>query len=164
MNLMGIASPKRTLSTIALVIAALSSSAHSAAADPAPAAAAPVEWVAAHSTAAASGSRWTEQDVIWPALIIEGELRNTGTGCFSVWVRWIHDFSPSPYARHATQCGDEAAPVNIRLSPYLPTTTGQLKVCRGTEDTTDCGPVISLTTWPIDGPSRAASHSQSPSH
>lgn len=163
MTLMRIASPKRTLATIALTVAALSSAAHSAAAGPAPSTAAPVEWSAAHGSAAASGIRWTEQDGIRSALVIEGELRNTGTGCFSVWVRWIHDFFPSPYTRHATQCGDEIAPVNLRLSPYLPTTTGQLKVCRGAEDTTDCGPAISLTPWPVNGPSRAASHTQSSS-
>ncbi|MDW6058582.1 hypothetical protein SAZ11_11485 [Streptomyces sp. FXJ1.4098] len=29
-------------------------------------------------------------------------------------------------------------------------TSGQLKVCRGTTDTADCGDAISVTHWPIN--------------
>ncbi|MGY0056806.1 hypothetical protein ACWY4P_09605 [Streptomyces sp. LZ34] len=136
--------------TIAVGIAALSVSANSAAATPRNAAVAAVEWSATHGSATASGTRWTERVDGWTDLVIEGELRNTGTECTSVWVRWIHDWVVTPYTRQASQCGGGVSPVNIRLSPYGLTTTGQLKVCRGTTDTGDCGDAISVTHWPIN--------------
>lgn len=112
-----------------------------------------VEWSAAHGTSVASGTRWTERSGtgFGSALVVEGELRNSGSECFSVWVRWTYDFVPGPYRRHATQCGTGSAGVNVRLDPYRPTTTGQLTVCRGSADTRDCGPAVSLTTWPVRG-------------
>ncbi|MCT7352467.1 hypothetical protein N4P33_09795 [Streptomyces sp. 15-116A] len=112
-----------------------------------------VEWSAAHGTSVASGTRWTEPSGtgFGAALVVEGELRNSGTECFSVWVRWTYDFVPGPYRKHATQCGTGTAPVSVRLDPYRPTTTGQLTVCRGSADTRDCGPAVSLTSWPVRG-------------
>ncbi|MFF3328961.1 hypothetical protein ACFYWX_05275 [Streptomyces sp. NPDC002888] len=155
MNLM---SGSRTLSTITVAIASLSISAISAVsanasnaptAVPAHSAAAPVQWSATHGSATASGTRWTEQSGTATVLVVEGQLRNTGTECSSVWVQWTRDFVSSPYTKQATQCGSEVSPVNVRLNPYRLTTTGRLKVCRGTTDTNDCGTAVSLTTWPI---------------
>ncbi|SNX62956.1 hypothetical protein SAMN06272735_4753 [Streptomyces sp. TLI_55] len=94
--------------------------------------------------------------------MVNGEIQNTGTECFSVWVQWTRDFIPSPYTKHATQCGAGVSPVNLRLSPYQLTTTGRLKVCQGAADTTDCGSAISLTTWPINNSKKTASTNQSP--
>ncbi|MFF0890300.1 hypothetical protein [Streptomyces sp. NPDC003456] len=112
-----------------------------------------VEWSAAHGTSAAAGTRWTEPSGtgLGSALVVRGELRTSGAECFSVWVRWTYDFVPGPQRRHATQCGPGAAPVDVRLDPYRPTTTGRLTVCRGTADTSDCGPAVSLTSWPVRG-------------
>ncbi|MDX3229081.1 hypothetical protein [Streptomyces sp. ME19-01-6] len=81
--------------------------------------------------------------------MVQGELRNTGTECFSVWVRWTDDWVVTPYTKQASQCGGGVAPVNMRKS-YGLTTTGRLTVCRGTTDTQDCGEDISLTRWPIN--------------
>lgn len=110
-----------------------------------------VEWSATHGSSTASGTRWTERSSsgIGSALVITGELRNTGSECHSIWVRWTYDFVTLPYAKRVTQCGTGSAPVDIRLDPYWPTTTGSLKVCSGTADTQDCGEAVSLTSWPV---------------
>ncbi|MEU5031949.1 hypothetical protein [Streptomyces milbemycinicus] len=147
---MHLTSGNKALAAIAVGIAALSVSANSAAAAPANSAAAPVAWSATHGSATASGTRWTERVDIHTDLVVQGELRNTGTECFSVWVQWIHDWVVTPYTKQATQCGGGVSPVNVRLSPYGLTTSGQMKVCRGTADTADCGEAISLTHWPIN--------------
>jgi hypothetical protein len=110
-----------------------------------------VEWSAGHGSATASGTRWTEKNGsgTGSALVIKGELRSTGPDCYSIWVRWTHDFIPLPYSKRVTLCGTGSAPADIRLDPYRLTTTGYLKVCRGAEDTEDCGEAVSLTSWPI---------------
>ncbi|GAA4314910.1 hypothetical protein GCM10023086_36460 [Streptomyces venetus] len=150
---------KSALCAGAALIAAPSVSGGSAAATTGGAAAGPVAWSATHGTATAAGTRWTEASdsgAPFSALVIEGELRNSGSECYSVWVRWMRDLVPGPYTKQATQCGTGSAPVNIRLGAYLPTTTGDLKVCRGNQDTKDCGEPVSLTSWPVTGTSRAA--------
>lgn len=114
-------------------------------------------WSAHHGTATASGTRWTERGdngTLFPALVVRGELQNTGTGCYSVWVQWTHDLAPAPPHKQATRCGPGAAPVAYRLPSYSLTTTGSLFVCKGDKNTTDCGPHESLTSWP-SGTSRS---------
>ncbi|MCX2925735.1 hypothetical protein [Streptomyces sp. NEAU-W12] len=141
--------------TVALGSAAvLAAGTSAAAADTAGSAAtSAVEWSAGHGSSTASGVRWTEKSGsgIGSALVVEGELENAGPECYSVWVRWTRDLAPLPYTKSATRCGTGSAPVGLRLDPYWPTTTGYLKVCRGTEDTRDCGEAVSLTSWPING-------------
>lgn len=150
-------------STVGVLIssALVLASGNTATAGPAPGAAA-VQWSAAHGASTASGTRWTEPSGIGNALVVEGELRGTGAGCSSVWVQWTRDLAPGPYRVHATQCGDEVTPVRIRLDPYWPTTTGRLKVCRGTADMNDCGPSISLTSWPVGNAEKSSSSTPSP--
>lgn len=140
----------RALCAAAAICAVVSAASPAAAGVPGTAA---VDWSAAHGASVASGTRWTEPSGtgLGSALVVRGELRNSGTACSSVWVRWTYDFVPGPYHRHATQCGTGTAEVNVRLDPYRPTTTGQLTVCRGTADTRDCGPAVSLTSWPVNG-------------
>ncbi|MFD5479972.1 hypothetical protein [Streptomyces hawaiiensis] len=136
------------------MVAALSVSGNPAAADTTgSAAASAVEWSAGHGSSTASGMRWTEKSGsgTGSALVVEGELENTGPECYSVWIRWTRDLIPLPYTKSATQCGTGSATVGLRLDPYRPTTTGYLKVCRGTEDTRDCGEAVPLTSWPING-------------
>ncbi|MFH9403830.1 hypothetical protein ACH4JS_29340 [Streptomyces sp. NPDC017638] len=140
---------KRVLSTAAVAVAALSASAGLATAGTAGAAGAAVPWSTTYGTANASGTRWTEPSGTSTALVVKGELRNTGTACYSVWVQWTNDFISYPYQKSTTQCGAGVTPVDIRLSPYKLTTNGHLKVCKGTADTSACGSEISLTTWPI---------------
>ncbi|MDQ1018338.1 hypothetical protein QFZ43_004887 [Streptomyces afghaniensis] len=112
-----------------------------------------MQWSAAHGSSTAFGMRWIEEgtSATGAALLIRGELQNAGTECHSVWVRWTHDFVPLPYTNYVTQCGRGSAPVDLRLDPYRPTTTGYLKVCRGSEGTEDCGEAVPLTSWPING-------------
>lgn len=111
-------------------------------------------WSAHHGTATASGGRWTERgdSSLFPALVVRGELKNTGAGCYSVWVQWTYDLAPGPARKHITQCGPGTAPVDYRLPSYSPTTTGSLFVCKGDKDTADCGPRESLTSWPVGMP------------
>ena len=113
-----------------------------------------VEWSATHGTATASGLRWTEpRSDIGNRLVVEGDLKNTGSGCYSVWVRWIHDLAPGPERLQTTVCGSGSVPVDVVLDMYWPTTGGYLRVCKG-KTNTDCGEQISLTTWPIERASR----------
>ncbi|MEU5430456.1 hypothetical protein AB0H73_33325 [Streptomyces olivoreticuli] len=110
-----------------------------------------VGWSASHSSATASGTRWTEKgsSFLFSDLVIKGELKNTGSGCTSVWTQWTHDFAGMPAVKIATQCGPGTSPVNYRLASYSPTTTGSLFVCEGDKDTHDCGRLESMTSWPI---------------
>ncbi|CAM5320509.1 hypothetical protein SABIM44S_00338 [Streptomyces abikoensis] len=114
-------------------------------------------WSTHHGTATASGTRWTERGdgQLFPALTVRGELKNTGTGCYSVWIQWTHDFAGTPPHKNVTQCGPGTTPVEYRLPSYTLTTTGSLFVCKGDKDTNDCGPRESLTTWPLTSRTRA---------
>ncbi|MFF7726676.1 hypothetical protein [Streptomyces sp. NPDC008001] len=113
-----------------------------------------VPWSTHHGTATASGTRRTERDgsALFPALVVRGELKNTGTGCYSVWVQWTYDFAGMPPRKHVTQCGPATKPVDYRLPSYSLTTTGSIFVCKGDKDTSDCGPRESLTSWPVGTP------------
>lgn len=107
-------------------------------------AAATVPWSASHATASAAGDRWLASG----KLVLDGTLTNTGTGCYSVWTRFAHDFVVLPYTKHAEICGAGSVDFTATKS-YTYTVTGTLRVCRGTTDTTDCGPGVSITHWPI---------------
>ncbi|MEV5883663.1 hypothetical protein AB0L74_13245 [Streptomyces sp. NPDC052020] len=110
-----------------------------------------VPWSVSHGTATASGDRWTERGSTgFPDLVIRGTLANSGTECYSVWFRWMYDLAPAQPRKHVSQCGTGTAPVETRLF-YLPTYTGSVAVCRGTTDTSDCGPWQSVTSWPVGG-------------
>ncbi|MFG3260618.1 MULTISPECIES: hypothetical protein [Streptomyces] len=108
------------------------------------AAAATVPWSASHGTASAAGDRWVESG----KLVLDGTLTNTGTGCYSVWTRFVHDWVVMPYTKHAEICGAGSVDFTATKS-YTYTVTGTLRVCRGTTDTTDCGQGVSITHWPI---------------
>ncbi|SFB48055.1 hypothetical protein SAMN05216266_11388 [Amycolatopsis marina] len=111
-----------------------------------------VEWSTSHGTAEASGTRWVEGSSIFDReLVVQGELRNSGDGCYSVWVRWIFDLAPGPERKNATVCGAGSVPVDIRGRYTTPTTTAYLRICRGETDVSDCGPTENLTSWPIEG-------------
>ncbi|MET9501483.1 hypothetical protein ABZY42_07040 [Streptomyces sp. NPDC006622] len=107
-------------------------------------AAATVPWSASHGTASAAGERWLANG----KLVLDGTLTNTGTGCYSVWTRFAHDFVVLPYTKHAEICGAGSVSFTADKS-YTYTVTGTLRVCRGTTDTTDCGQAVSITYWPI---------------
>ncbi|MEU9666673.1 hypothetical protein AB0J81_06480 [Streptomyces bobili] len=108
------------------------------------AAAATVPWSASHDTASAAGDRWLANG----KLVLDGTLTNTGTGCYSVWTRFVHDWVVMPYTKHAEICGAGSVDFTATKS-YTYTVTGTLRVCRGTTDTTDCGQGVSITHWPI---------------
>lgn len=107
-------------------------------------AAATVPWSASHDTASAAGERWLESGT----LVLDGTLTNTGTGCYSVWTRFAHDFVVLPSTKQAEICGAGSVGFTVRKS-YTYTTTGTVRVCRGTTGTTDCGQAVSITHWPI---------------
>lgn len=105
-----------------------------------------VAWSAGHETATATGERWIEQP---RSLVISGRLSNTGAGCYSVWTRFINDFAPGPLRKQAEVCGPGTVDVKARQA-YQLTTTGQLTVCKGTENAKDCGPWQNITSWPVN--------------
>ncbi|GAB3961953.1 hypothetical protein [Streptomyces sparsus] len=102
-------------------------------------------WSATHGSATASGHRWTEPgQILFRNLVVSGELTNTGPGCASVWTQFTFDLAPSPAFKRAEVCGTGSVDIHLRQS-LMPTTTGRLTVCRGTETATDCAPWQSLT-------------------
>lgn len=108
-----------------------------------------VEWSAEYGTSTASGLRWVEPGSVFSGqLMVQGNLENNGSGCYSVWTRWTRDMVPLPESRQATVCGTDSVPVDIKLDHYLPTTNGYLRVCKG-QTNADCGESIILTSWPI---------------
>ncbi|MFJ6721673.1 hypothetical protein [Streptomyces sp. NPDC091259] len=117
-----------------------------------PSSAAGVPWEAAHGSATAGGSRWLDKGtgVMSSTLAVEGELRNTGPGCYSLWSMTVYDFAPAPARKVATQCGPGTKPVSFTTS-YTPITTGSVYICKD-EATGDCGQRTSITTWPIQKP------------
>ncbi|MFH8802632.1 hypothetical protein ACH4F6_23970 [Streptomyces sp. NPDC017936] len=106
--------------------------------------AATVPWSASHGTATAAGDRWVANR----KLVLDGTLGNTGSDCYSVWTRYVHDWVVLAWTKQAEICG--AGSVDFTSThDYTYTVTGTLKVCRGTTDTTDCGTGVGITYWPI---------------
>ncbi|MCI4078835.1 hypothetical protein MRQ86_00380 [Streptomyces sp. MMS21 TC-5] len=111
-----------------------------------------VPWATAHSSATASGTRWLEKggSILTSTLTVQGEMKNTGPGCFSLWSTTVHDFAPTPARKIATQCGPGTTPVNFKVH-YAPTTTSSVYVCKDGA-AQDCGQRTSITHWPIQQP------------
>ncbi|MFD5479971.1 hypothetical protein [Streptomyces hawaiiensis] len=99
------------------------------------------EWTTSYGTASASGTSWTEAGTIFVRPhVIKGELSNSGPECYSAWIEFTQDLTPGIPIKNATQCGAGTTPLNFRLA--LPSVrTVSIKICRGSADTTDCGPV-----------------------
>ncbi|PJE97623.1 hypothetical protein CUT44_10795 [Streptomyces carminius] len=110
-----------------------------------------VEWSARHGTATATGERWIESSgtIFTRTLVLEGELINTGSECYSVWIRFTFDLAPMPAHKYAEICGPGTTGVEVRQSPHMPTTTASLAVCRGTANAADCGTWQNITWWPV---------------
>jgi hypothetical protein len=114
----------------------------------APASAAPIPWSVSHGTATADGTRWLERGSgVGSTLVLEGELRNTGAGCYSLWSITRRDFIPSAPRKLATQCGAGSKPVETKIS-YSLTTTSSVQICQD-EDRVNCGQQVSVTHWPV---------------
>ncbi|MFD8542422.1 hypothetical protein [Streptomyces sp. NPDC059649] len=115
-------------------------------------AAAAVPWKATHGTATASGTRSLESKAgsMFSKLVVKGDFKNTGEGCYSVWTQWTHDLVPGPPVKRATLCGKGTKSVDLSLDNYSLTTTGSVFICRGDKDTKDCGEQESLTSWPVN--------------
>ncbi|MCX4959571.1 hypothetical protein [Streptomyces virginiae] len=97
--------------------------------------AAGLPWFASHGTATADGSRSLERGsgILSSTLVVQGELKNAGPGCYSLCFK----------------------------THYAPTTTASVYVCKD-EGAGDCGQQMSLTTWPVKqtAPSTAAAEWQ----
>jgi hypothetical protein len=94
------------------------------------------EWSVAHGTANASG-------LIRPLegkSAIDGELRNTGSECYSLVIQPMLGSFPGPITKLSTNCGPESVPVYHEYagSPLV-------KVCRSSAAPgADCGPAQRL--------------------
>lgn len=110
----------------------------------------PVPWSAAYEHASASGERWAEGGPLLLTLVIKGKLSNSTQGCYSVWTRFNHDLVPGVPRKQAQLCGPGSIDLALRES-YSLTTTGDLTVCKGTQNTRECGPWQSMTSWPVTG-------------
>ncbi|WP_329381403.1 hypothetical protein OG625_17220 [Streptomyces sp. NBC_01351] len=116
------------------------------------AAAGGVPWKVDHGTATAEGTRWLEkgEGVLYSNLVIKGELKNTGSDCYSVWFQFNYDMAPGPGRKHATQCGPGTVEVNF-TTMYRPLTTGSVYICKD-EPGKGCGQSRTITSWPIQKP------------
>ncbi|MBW5486039.1 hypothetical protein [Streptomyces bambusae] len=114
-----------------------------------------VPWSASHGTASASGTRWTERPAgsTSTVLVVKGELRNTGSGCYAVWSQFTFDFMPRPARKHASLCGPGAVPVEFSTA-YSALTTGSVFICKG-DTLQDCGERRTLTSWPVQAAATA---------
>ncbi|GGR39016.1 hypothetical protein GCM10010251_64550 [Streptomyces aurantiogriseus] len=66
-----------------------------------------------------------------------------------MWTRLVHDWVVRPWVKHSEICG--AGSVDFTAArDYTYLTSGTLKVCRGTTDTTDCSAGVGITHWPIE--------------
>ncbi|MEU3886167.1 hypothetical protein [Streptomyces sp. NPDC029041] len=96
-------------------------------------------WSLSHATAGASGTtRSVDSGGLWPDTAVEGELRNTGSGCYTLWIQWTVDLTVGPPFKMGTQCGAGSVPVRFQKPGGLGTTW--LKICRDTQHT-DCSPI-----------------------
>lgn len=130
----------RKLTVPVLALAALGLSAPAATATgPAPAAA----WTATHDTGTASGTTTRTSEGILIRATVEGELSSSDGACYAAWIQVISDLAPGPLIKNATVCGTDTAAVGFQASG-MPTTTYTLRVCRGTENATDCSVPVRL--------------------
>jgi len=106
-----------------------------------------VAFAATHGTAVAEGTRWLENGA-GTTLVLRGQLKNSGSDCYSVWFQFTNDFMPRPPQKHVTQCGRGTVLIDFQLPSYRPTTTGTTFVCKG-QDLKDCGQRNSVTSWPV---------------
>jgi hypothetical protein len=106
----------------------------------------PVPWSTSHVNATASGTRTLVQDPfgVGKQLRVAGTLTVRDGSCYSVWVRWNRDLLPGMYSRVATQCGSGSAAIGLVHYVYSPTQSGDLKLCRGGDSTTDCAAPVRL--------------------
>ncbi|GHC70093.1 hypothetical protein [Streptomyces cinnamoneus] len=110
-------------------------------------AATPVAWSAQYGGASASGTRWLESAGTGTQLKIQGEVKNTDSGCYSVWTTWHYDFTTLPSQKLASLCGPGTKSFT-GSQRYNMLTTGSLAVCKG-DDMKDCGPSVTMTSWPV---------------
>ncbi|GGP32451.1 hypothetical protein GCM10010278_03510 [Streptomyces melanogenes] len=108
-----------------------------------------LDWRAGHGDATAAGTRWLEQGTTpyERPLVVKGELRTTGPGCSSGWIQWQRDFVTYPAQKQATQCGPGATPVAYHKSSPGTLSGATLFVCKGEQDTQDCGDRVLMTNW-----------------
>ncbi|MFJ8590754.1 hypothetical protein [Streptomyces sp. NPDC093598] len=116
-------------SLLSLALVAHGSTAHAAAG-----------WSVSHATAAASGTTRPVDSggVSAPGLAVEGELSNSGSGCYTLWIQWTADLTVGPPIKMGTQCGPGSVPVRFQKPGGLGTTW--VKICRDTQHT-DCSPI-----------------------
>ncbi|WP_345669334.1 hypothetical protein [Streptomyces similanensis] len=102
-------------------------------------------WSASYATVNASGTTrpLKDESIINPKTAVEGELRNTGSECYSVWIQWTVDMTVTPPFKIGTQCGTGTAPVYFEKTGGLGTTW--VRVCRGNSTPLkECGPLTYL--------------------
>ncbi|MFF4408364.1 hypothetical protein ACFY2W_11435 [Streptomyces sp. NPDC001262] len=101
-------------------------------------------WSASYGTAAVAGTKWVEhRDSGLTPLVWQGTLKNTGSGCYSVWTSVAHDMWGMGPEKQATQCGAGSVSFSQEDSS-LTFTSVQVVVCRGDKDTTDCGSWVKI--------------------
>ncbi|WP_229821199.1 hypothetical protein [Streptomyces ruber] len=98
-----------------------------------------------HGTATATGTASrVNGEALYTDLVAHGELTNTGSECYSVWVGIKQDLTPAFPFKRATLCGEGTESVNLSVPNLMPTTTVYGYLCRGEQNTEDCSAPLRL--------------------
>lgn len=106
-------------------------------------------WSAAYGPASAAGRYRGEpgpEPYSWD-YVFDGQVENTGSGCYSVWFVVVYDLHFPRVTKAGTQCGAGAAPAHFRFPSWGVPTNVEVAVCKGSENYDDCGPWEFVATF-----------------
>ncbi len=132
---------RRSVTVMAALLSALSLTAFAqsaVAASPAPSLADKTSpWQVSQGSATASGTHTNKSLGFYQRITVEGEFKNSGTGCSTLWFQW-GDQSGASFEKSASSCGAGSAPVKAQAD--VPVAGNSfVYICKGTEDVKDCG-------------------------
>ncbi|MEV0278829.1 hypothetical protein AB0I22_20925 [Streptomyces sp. NPDC050610] len=94
-------------------------------------------WQVSQGSASASGTHTNKPLVFFQRITVEGEFKNTGSGCSTLWFQW-GDESGASFEKSASSCGPGTVPVKAQAD--VPVSGNSfVYICKGTEDVKDCG-------------------------
>ncbi|EHR60657.1 hypothetical protein [Saccharomonospora cyanea] len=94
-------------------------------------------WQVSYGSASASGTHYTENRQI----VVEGELRNTGDGCYTLEYIYVYDFSGHS-GTLSTVCGPGSDEFTTPVGYDSIMSSVRVYLCKGTGETNDCESVL----------------------
>ncbi|MFE3904805.1 hypothetical protein ACFXPY_31975 [Streptomyces sp. NPDC059153] len=102
-------------------------------------------WQASQGDATAAGTRTLKSIPWFQTITVQGEFKNTGSGCSTLWFQW-GDQTGAIIEKSASLCGPGSTPVNAEKSVPVQGSS-YVYVCKGTEDMKDCGTRFMISAW-----------------